>query len=163
MALIIRESQFKANLNNVNVFHSGSKFAWKLLVCGIRQVEVMCHPQKSLQLVCILGAGLLCGTALAIVIPEGVSLLEESYRGEDSRPLTDNPTHHPLLTWVLPVLHSLLAASSSSPAATPSGQNASNSTDPGTPARVVIGLALTFGFTLMFVVDQISTYFSTRG
>uniref|UniRef100_A0A3B5JZI2 Zinc transporter ZIP9 n=1 Tax=Takifugu rubripes TaxID=31033 RepID=A0A3B5JZI2_TAKRU len=34
--------------------------------------------EKSLQLVCILGAGLLCGTALAIAIPEGVSLLQES-------------------------------------------------------------------------------------
>lgn len=55
-----------------------------MIPCGIRKVEVMCDPQKSLQLVCILGAGLLCGTALAIVIPEGVSLLEESYRGEDS-------------------------------------------------------------------------------
>ena len=52
--------------------------------------KVTCDPQKSLQLVCILGAGLLCGTALAVVIPEGVSLLEESYRGEDSRPSADN-------------------------------------------------------------------------
>lgn len=124
----------------------------------------MCDPQKSLQLVCILGAGLLCGTALAIVIPEGVSLLEESYRGEDSHPLPDNPTHHPVLTGVPPFLHSLWAASSSSSlAATPSGQNTSHSAEPATPARVIIGLALTFGFTLMFVVDQISTYFSTRG
>uniref|UniRef100_A0A3Q3VSG3 Zinc transporter ZIP9 n=1 Tax=Mola mola TaxID=94237 RepID=A0A3Q3VSG3_MOLML len=38
--------------------------------------------EKSLHFVYILGAGLLCGTALAIVIPEGVGLLEESYRGE---------------------------------------------------------------------------------
>uniref|UniRef100_A0A8C2ZHK2 Zinc transporter ZIP9 n=1 Tax=Cyclopterus lumpus TaxID=8103 RepID=A0A8C2ZHK2_CYCLU len=38
--------------------------------------------EKSLQFVSILGAGLLCGTALAITIPEGVGLLEESWRGE---------------------------------------------------------------------------------
>lgn len=38
--------------------------------------------QKSLQFVSILGAGLLCGTALAITIPEGVGLLEDSWRGE---------------------------------------------------------------------------------
>lgn len=147
----------------MNICHSASIFSWKLIVWGIRQAEVMCRPQKSLQLVCILGAGLLCGTALAIVIPEGVSLLEESYRGEDSHPLPDKPTQRSVLTWVLPVLPSLSAASSSSPAVPPSAQNASFSTDPGTPARVIIGLALTFGFTLMFVVDQISTYFSTRG
>uniref|UniRef100_A0A3B5K6C5 Zinc transporter ZIP9 n=1 Tax=Takifugu rubripes TaxID=31033 RepID=A0A3B5K6C5_TAKRU len=71
--------------------------------------------EKSLQLVCILGAGLLCGTALAIAIPEGVTQLTALSS--------------------LPVPHS----------------------------RVLIGLALTFGFTLMFVVDQISTYLSIRG
>uniref|UniRef100_A0A8D3AAA4 Zinc transporter ZIP9 n=1 Tax=Scophthalmus maximus TaxID=52904 RepID=A0A8D3AAA4_SCOMX len=38
--------------------------------------------ERSLQFVSILGAGLLCGTALAITIPEGVGLLEESWRGE---------------------------------------------------------------------------------
>uniref|UniRef100_A0A3B4T6H8 Zinc transporter ZIP9 n=1 Tax=Seriola dumerili TaxID=41447 RepID=A0A3B4T6H8_SERDU len=38
--------------------------------------------EKSLQFVSILGAGLLCGTALAITIPEGVGLLEESWRGD---------------------------------------------------------------------------------
>uniref|UniRef100_A0A3B5RFP3 Zinc transporter ZIP9 n=2 Tax=Xiphophorus TaxID=8082 RepID=A0A3B5RFP3_XIPMA len=36
--------------------------------------------EKSLQFVSILGAGLLCGTALAITIPEGVGLLEDSWR-----------------------------------------------------------------------------------
>lgn len=41
----------------------------------------MC-PQKSLQFVSILGAGLLCGTALAITIPEGVGLLEDSWKGK---------------------------------------------------------------------------------
>uniref|UniRef100_A0A671YQ15 Zinc transporter ZIP9 n=1 Tax=Sparus aurata TaxID=8175 RepID=A0A671YQ15_SPAAU len=38
--------------------------------------------EKSLQFVSILGAGLLCGTALAVVIPEGVGLLEESWRAQ---------------------------------------------------------------------------------
>ncbi|CAG09499.1 unnamed protein product [Tetraodon nigroviridis] len=49
--------------------------------------------ERSLQLVCLLGAGLLCGTALAIVIPEGVSLLGESYGGELPHPPTDSPAH----------------------------------------------------------------------
>lgn len=46
------------------------------------QLESRVDPQKSLLFVSILGAGLLCGTALAITIPEGVGLLEESWRGE---------------------------------------------------------------------------------
>ncbi|XP_037638312.1 zinc transporter ZIP9 [Sebastes umbrosus] len=96
--------------------------------------------EKSLQFVSILGAGLLCGTALAITIPEGVGLLEESWR-----------------------------ASSSSSSDVPSGVNASEkntnatSTERDPPPRFFIGVALTFGFTFMFVVDQIGSYLSTRG
>ncbi|KAM7385782.1 hypothetical protein PAMP_001839 [Pampus punctatissimus] len=94
--------------------------------------------EKSLQFVSILGAGLLCGTALAIIIPEGVGLLEESW-----------------------------SASSSSSSSEPSGLNVSEknpaSSDGGPPPRFFIGVALTFGFTLMFVVDQIGNYCSMHG
>uniref|UniRef100_A0A674DN53 Zinc transporter ZIP9 n=1 Tax=Salmo trutta TaxID=8032 RepID=A0A674DN53_SALTR len=38
--------------------------------------------EKRLQFVSIFGAGLLCGTALAIILPEGVELLEESWRAD---------------------------------------------------------------------------------
>lgn len=58
--------------------------------------EPCVDPQKSLQFVSILGAGLLCGTALAITIPEGVGLLEESWRGEQTpscQLITPNPRH----------------------------------------------------------------------
>lgn len=46
-----------------------------------------------------------------------------------------------------------------------SGVNASRneSTHTGPPPRVAIGVALTLGFTLMFVVDQIGSYLSTHG
>ncbi|XP_070772093.1 zinc transporter ZIP9 [Enoplosus armatus] len=91
--------------------------------------------EKSLQFVSILGAGLLCGTALAITIPEGVGLLEEAWRAS---PSSDVPS-------------GLLA----------SEKNAT-STERGLPPRFFIGVALTFGFTLMFVVDQIGSYFSMR-
>ncbi|KAI1886374.1 hypothetical protein AGOR_G00213360 [Albula goreensis] len=37
--------------------------------------------EKKLQFVSVFGAGLLCGTALAIIIPEGVELLEDSWSG----------------------------------------------------------------------------------
>uniref|UniRef100_A0A3B1J2K5 Zinc transporter ZIP9 n=1 Tax=Astyanax mexicanus TaxID=7994 RepID=A0A3B1J2K5_ASTMX len=50
--------------------------------------------QQKLQFVSVLGAGLLCGTALAIIIPEGVELVEESWRGEeDSAGLSVLPEH----------------------------------------------------------------------
>uniref|UniRef100_A0A3P9BQE7 Zinc transporter ZIP9 n=1 Tax=Maylandia zebra TaxID=106582 RepID=A0A3P9BQE7_9CICH len=78
--------------------------------------------------VSILGAGLLCGTALAITIPEGVGLLEDSWKSE---------------------------------------QESSNIKENGTvaergPPRFLIGVALTLGFTFMFVVDQIGSYLSTH-
>lgn len=39
--------------------------------------------QEKLKLVTVLGAGLLCGTALAVIIPEGVhALYEEILEGE---------------------------------------------------------------------------------
>ncbi|XP_019945449.1 zinc transporter ZIP9 [Paralichthys olivaceus] len=90
--------------------------------------------EKSLQLVTVLGAGLLCGTALAITIPEGVGLLEESW----SAPSSDVPS-------------SL------------NGSNKNTtSTERGRPPRFFIGVALTLGFTFMFAVDQIASYISTR-
>lgn len=93
--------------------------------------------EKSLQFVSILGAGLLCGTALAITIPEGVGLLEESWRAPSS---SDVPS----------VLNN-------------SGKNKNTtSTERGPPPRFIIGVALTLGFTFMFVVDQIGSYLSMR-
>lgn len=93
--------------------------------------------QTSLKFISILGAGLLCGTALAITIPEGVDLLEDSFSSEDS-----------------------YSVKSSDPNATK--QNTS-STDTGSTSKFLIGLTLTLGFILMFVVDQIGSYLSTRG
>ncbi|XP_011482983.1 zinc transporter ZIP9 [Oryzias latipes] len=92
--------------------------------------------EKSLQFVSILGAGLLCGTALAITIPEGVALLEDSWKASSS----DVP--------------SALNANKS---------NASATEEESPPPRSYIGVALTLGFTFMFVVDQVGGYFSTRG
>jgi len=38
--------------------------------------------QHKLKLITVLGAGLLCGTALSIIIPEGVELVQESWKGK---------------------------------------------------------------------------------
>lgn len=155
----------KANLNNVNICHSGSKFAWNFYsvwdqiswghVSSSEKPAVGVYP----------GGWTPVWDSTCRGHPRGSELTGRIIPRWGFTPftVTVNPTHHPVLTWVLPILLSVSAASSSSPAATPSAQNTSYPTDPGTPARVVIGLALTFGFTLMFVVDQISTYFSTRG
>lgn len=64
-----------------------------------------------------------------------------------------------------PLIYHLFVASSSTDA--PSGLNASEKTAPpadtGPPPRFYIGLSLTLGFTLMFVVDQVGSYFSSKG
>lgn len=42
--------------------------------------------QERLKLVTVLGAGLLCGTALAVIVPEGVHALYEDFlEGEKER------------------------------------------------------------------------------
>uniref|UniRef100_A0A3P9L3B2 Zinc transporter ZIP9 n=1 Tax=Oryzias latipes TaxID=8090 RepID=A0A3P9L3B2_ORYLA len=94
-------------------FFSVAMFVGSFLL-GFFPLLFRLSEQKSLQFVSILGAGLLCGTALAITIPEGVALLEDSWKGESP------------------------------------------------PPRSYIGVALTLGFTFMFVVDQVGGYFSTR-
>ena len=43
----------------------------------------ICFLQKRLRLVSVLGAGLLVGTALAVIIPEGVHALYEGHHGHD--------------------------------------------------------------------------------
>ncbi len=45
---------------------------------------ILRHFQHKLQLITVLGAGLLCGTALSIIIPEGVELVQDSWKGEPS-------------------------------------------------------------------------------
>uniref|UniRef100_A0A674DN50 Zinc transporter ZIP9 n=1 Tax=Salmo trutta TaxID=8032 RepID=A0A674DN50_SALTR len=101
--------------------------------------------EKRLQFVSIFGAGLLCGTALAIILPEGVELLEESWR-----------------------------VSSCSVASVAANKNASDGgvggqfqemgpSSKGLPARFFIGVSLVLGFILMFLVDQISSYCSIHG
>ncbi|XP_060781368.1 zinc transporter ZIP9 isoform X2 [Neoarius graeffei] len=94
--------------------------------------------QQKQQFITVLGAGLLCGTALAIIIPEGVELLEGSSR--DS-----------LCSVVTARLNTSDAISTLKP-----------STEKGLRPHVFIGASLVLGFTLMFVVDQIADYCSAH-
>ncbi|XP_057197408.1 zinc transporter ZIP9 isoform X2 [Triplophysa rosa] len=54
------------------------------LVLGIIPLLLNLSEQK-LQLITVLGAGLLCGTALSIIIPEGVELVQESWKESQVR------------------------------------------------------------------------------
>ncbi|XP_035255340.1 zinc transporter ZIP9-B [Anguilla anguilla] len=94
--------------------------------------------EQKLQYVSVLGAGLLCGTALAIIIPEGVELLENSWRGP------------------VPPCSSGGGRENSSGGTPPPALPATQ----GLPPHFFIGVSLVVGFTLMFVVDQIGSYLS---
>ncbi|KAI4888532.1 hypothetical protein NFI96_026806 [Prochilodus magdalenae] len=102
-------------------------------------IPVLCNfSQQKLQFVSVLGAGLLCGTALAIIIPEGVELVEESWRDSSCSAVAAR-------------LNSTVSNSTLEPSA-----------EKGLRPHVFIGASLVLGFTLMFVVDQIANYCSAQ-
>ncbi|XP_056424414.1 zinc transporter ZIP9-like [Hyla sarda] len=103
---------------------------------GLIPLAVKLSEQK-LQFVSVLGAGLLCGTALAIIIPEGIELLEGSSRGPPVKCL--NVVQNTNLT---ETTEEEVAQISS------------------VPPHFYIGVFLVTGFVLMFIVDQISSYYS---
>lgn len=92
--------------------------------------------EEKLQFVTVFGAGLLCGTALAVIIPEGVELVESSWRES--------------------VCSSMAAIGNSSE----SDSNSDLAPGKGLSPHFFIGVSLVIGFTLMFVVDQIGSYCS---
>lgn len=94
--------------------------------------------EEKLQYISVFGAGLLCGTALAVIIPEGVELMESSWRV------------------------SLCSNAAAIGNATESNLDSGEMHSKGLPPHFFVGVSLVFGFTLMFVVDQISTYCSIR-
>ncbi|XP_043110488.1 zinc transporter ZIP9-B isoform X2 [Puntigrus tetrazona] len=99
-------------------------------------IPLLINLSEKLQLITVLGAGLLCGTALSIIIPEGVELVQESWKdwycsavGESQNSSEANSTLH-------------LTAKK------------------GLRPHFFIGVSLVLGFTLMFVVDQVASYCS---
>ncbi|KAM4692727.1 zinc transporter ZIP9-like [Discoglossus pictus] len=96
--------------------------------------------EKKLHFVSVLGAGLLCGTALAIIIPEGVELLDGSSKGA---PLQ---------------CHNNAQNINHSESGT-SGEEVVDTSSP-VPPHFFIGVSLVTGFILMFIVDQIGSYCS---
>ena len=82
----------------------------------------------------VMGAGLLLGTALSVIIPEGVQTLNMAYKG-----------HHGG--------HEASAA----------GPTASHEHQEENPAHHLIGVALVLGFIFMLIIDQVATSHSGGG
>ena len=86
----------------------------------------------------MLGAGLLLGTALSVIIPEGIQTLNMAYKGG----------HH----------HEASLAGG----ATPSDGHA-HAHEEENPAHHLIGVALVLGFIFMLIIDQVATSHSGGG
>ncbi|XP_051880092.1 zinc transporter ZIP9-B isoform X2 [Pristis pectinata] len=98
-------------------------------------------PEEKLKLVTVLGAGLLCGTALAVIIPEGIELL-----------LAGPPTAQ---RQNLSQSHVVMEM-----------QDAEGREDGAqqlVPPHFFIGISLVTGFLLMFVVDQVTSCIAWQG
>lgn len=93
---------------------------------------VMSMSEEKLQLVSVLGAGLLVGTALAVIIPEGV------------RALFDTP---------VVTAHAHTSVDSKSEGLV---VEEAHSHDQTSDIHAVIGLSLVLGFVFMLLIDQLS-------
>ena len=82
----------------------------------------------------VLGAGLLLGTALSVIIPEGIQTLNMAYKGGHHHENHSGPTasqgHHE---------------------------------EEENPAQHLIGVALVLGFIFMLIIDQVATSHSGGG
>ncbi|XP_008935733.1 PREDICTED: zinc transporter ZIP9 isoform X2 [Merops nubicus] len=106
-------------------------------VAGIIPLAVN-FSEERLKLVTVLGAGLLCGTALAVIVPEGVhALYEDILEGK----------HHPA-SEVQHVMESEKVAEI--PAVHEYGHDHSR-------LHAYIGVSLVLGFVFMLLVDQIGS------
>ncbi|XP_062896653.1 zinc transporter ZIP9-B-like [Mobula hypostoma] len=98
-------------------------------------------PEAKLKFVTVLGAGLLCGTALAMIIPEGIELLLAS-------PLTAQ-------RWNLTQSHIAMD--------TQEIEGREAGAQQLVPPHFFIGISLVTGFLLMFVVDQVTSCIAWQG
>ncbi|XP_048386778.1 zinc transporter ZIP9-B-like [Stegostoma tigrinum] len=98
-------------------------------------------PQEKLKFVTVLGAGLLCGTALAIIIPEGIELLLGDLTADQQSNMSQRQ--------VLKEYEAL------------DGKQAG--TKEFAPPHFIIGVSLVMGFLLMFTIDQIGNCIARQG
>ncbi|XP_002754095.1 zinc transporter ZIP9 isoform X5 [Callithrix jacchus] len=106
-------------------------------VAGIIPLAVN-FSEERLKLVTVLGAGLLCGTALAVIVPEGVHALYED--------ILEGKHHQASET------HNVIA---SDKAAEMSVVHEHEHSHDHTQLHAYIGVSLVLGFVFMLLVDQI--------
>ncbi|MGH0128125.1 UNVERIFIED_CONTAM: hypothetical protein FKN15_011175 [Acipenser sinensis] len=102
--------------------------------------------EEKLKLVTVLGAGLLCGTALAVIIPEGVHVLYEDILGEKHESTSEGQGVETGETVVKDVLGAAVAG----------GHEHSHGHDHA-QLHAYIGVSLVLGFVFMLLVDQIGS------
>ncbi|XP_006171573.1 zinc transporter ZIP9 isoform X1 [Tupaia chinensis] len=108
-------------------------------VAGIIPLAVN-FSEERLKLVTVLGAGLLCGTALAVIVPEGVhALYEDILEGKHHQPSETQNVIASDKAAEVPVVH-----------------EHEHSHD-HTQLHAYIGVSLVLGFVFMLLVDQIGS------
>lgn len=104
-----------------------------------------------------IGVGLLIGTSLVVIIPEGVETLYSSPVPTETTTIPSSlatattSTHIP---WQIPTSS---ASSLSAPTLSMTTDDASDHHSDSSSKHVAVGLALILGFALMFVIDQFSS------
>ncbi|XP_006884807.1 PREDICTED: zinc transporter ZIP9 isoform X2 [Elephantulus edwardii] len=109
-------------------------------VAGIIPLAVN-FSEDRLKLVTVLGAGLLCGTALAVIVPEGVHALYED--------VLEGKLHQASET------QNVIASDKA--AEVPVVHEHEHSPDHHTQLHAYIGVSLVLGFVFMLLVDQIGS------
>lgn len=104
---------------------------------------VVSLSEEKLKVVTVFGAGLLVGTALTVIIPEGIRALYSDIGGSAHSSISHSPNG--------PGHTSLDGAGQAAAAAAVSDEHSSNE------HSSTIGLSLVLGFVFMMIVDQISS------
>lgn len=107
-------------------------------VAGIIPLAVN-FSEERLKLVTVLGAGLLCGTALAVIVPEGVHALYED--------ILEGKHHQASET------QNVIASDKAEMSAVHEHEHSHNHTQ----LHAYIGVSLVLGFVFMLLVDQIGS------
>ncbi|XP_061424476.1 zinc transporter ZIP9 [Lethenteron reissneri] len=110
--------------------------------------------EEKLKLVTLLGAGLLCGTALAVIIPEGVHALYEDALHDAHSHVTQGAkerSHEAAVGAAGPVAAAVAAAEAHAEG------HAEGHADGHAELHAYIGVSLVLGFVFMLLIDQIGS------
>lgn len=112
---------------------------------------VVTLSEEKLKVVTVFGAGLLVGTALTVIIPEGIRALYSS----DVHVMVSSQSPNGKIPEQIHAGAAAVAAGSSGVAVAGLGADSHHEHDPEHSAT--IGLSLVLGFIFMMIVDQISS------